>query len=210
MPTKLLVLGATGGTGRAVVEQSLERGYDVAVLVRAPERLGDLATRVEVHTGSADDRERLVEAMRGRDAVISALGVGQTLEPNGLIARCAPAIVDAMRDAGVRRLIFTSAFGVGTTKPSLPLFPRIFSALLLKNIYRDKNEGEAAIRASGLAWTLVHPSMLRDGPKSGNVRAGEQLALSGFPKISRADVAAFLLGQLDDESWLRKSVVISS
>jgi uncharacterized protein YbjT (DUF2867 family) len=111
---------------------------------------------------------------------------------------------------GVRRLIFTSAFGVGDTYRDVPMVPRIFIRVLLQDIYRDKALGEAALRASGLDWTLVYPTGLVDGPAIGHCRAGERLSLRGFPRIARADVASFLLTQLDDQTYVRKGVLISS
>ena len=121
-----------------------------------------------------------------------------------------PRIVRAMEDHGIRRLIFTSAFGVGDTRRDVPLVPRIFIRLLLQDIYRDKELGEATLRASGLDWTLVYPAGLVDGPATGQCRAGERLSLSGFPRIARADVADFLLTQIDDTTYVRKGVLISS
>ena len=180
------------------------------MFVRSPERFaGD--SRVKVVAGSIpEDREALVSAMHGQDAIISALGAGKSFQPHGLIARCGPAIVDAMRAAGVRRLIFTSAYGVGPTRSSVPLLPRIFIRLLLRRIYDDKEIGEAAITGSDLDWTLVHPSTLTNGKRTGRYRVGEHVALRGFPTISRADVADFLLSQIDSRTYVGKSVVISS
>jgi putative NADH-flavin reductase len=179
------------------------------VFVRSPERFaGD--NRVKVVAGSIpENHDALVSVMHGQDAVISALGAGKSLKPEGLIARCGPAIVNAMREAGVRRLIFTSAYGVGPTRSSVPLLPRIFIGLLLRRIYADKAVGEAAIASSDLDWTLVHPSTLTNGTRTGRYRVGEHLALRGFPTISRADVADFVLSQIDSRTHLRQSVVVS-
>ena len=206
--SKLLVLGATGGTGRCIVSQALERGHEVTAFVRSPEKRA--TTGVKVVVGSIpENADALVEAMRGQDVVISALGRGKTFKPDGLIARSTPAIVKAMKTAGVRRLIFTSAFGVSPAHTGIPFFPRLFMGTLLRNIYADKRAGESALFASDLDWTLVYPSMLNDGPKTGKYRVGEQLELSGFPKISRADVADFILNQVASRVYVRKGVIIS-
>jgi putative NADH-flavin reductase len=193
-----------------VVSLALERGYDLTVFVRTPDRF-PADSRVKVIAGSIpEDNDALVSAMRGQDAVISALGAGKSFDPHALMARAGPAIVTAMLAAGVRRLIFTSAYGVGPTRSSVPLLPRIFIGVLLRRIYADKETGEAAITGSDLDWTLVHPSTLTNGRRTGKYRVGEHLSLRGFPTISRADVAGFLLSQIDSRTYLRRSVVISA
>lgn len=208
---KILVLGATGGTGQQVIARALQQGYEVTALVRAPQRLTIRDDRVRVLVGSVtDDSHVLAEAVRGQSAVISTLGVGRSLRSGGLISRSLPRILRAMEHEGVHRLIFTSAFGVGATRRDVPLGPRMLIGVLLQNIYRDKELGETALRASALDWTLVYPTRLVDGPATGHCRVGERLPLSGFPRIARADVADFLLNQIDDPTYVRKGVLISS
>jgi putative NADH-flavin reductase len=207
----IVVLGATGPTGRHVVRQALAQGHRVTAFVRNPDKLPLRDQRLRVATGSVpDDAEAVAEAVREADAVISALGVGQSFRPRGLMARSAPVIVSAMERHGVRRLIFLSAIGVGDTIRDTPLPLRIFSRTLLRAVYADKQAADDRVRASGLDWTLVHPVMLSDGEGTGRWRAGERLDLRGAPKIPRADVASFILAQLNDPTYLRKSVVLSS
>jgi len=206
---RILVLGATGGTGRHVVQQAVDAGLEVSVLVRDPAKL-PARPRVRVHTGDLlGDAAGLANAVAGQDAVISALGVGKSFRSGRLISRSAPALVAAMQAQGVRRLVFTSAFGVGATHRDTPLLPRVFIATLLRDIYADKRDGEAVIQASSLDWTIVYPVGLTDGPRTGAYRVGERLALSGFPRIARADVAEFLLRQVTDRSQVRKGVLIA-
>lgn len=207
---KVLVLGATGGTGQQVVTQALQLGHAVTALARDPARVSLSSDRLRVIKGSVTDAEALAGAMRGQDVVISALGAGKSFKPRGLIADSVPRIVRAMKDEGVRRLVFTSAFGVGETLRDAPLVPRIFMRTLLRNIYRDKVAGESQLVDSGLDWTLVCPTGLVDGNPTGRCRAGERLSLRGFPTVRRGDVAAFLLAQIDDPSYLGKRVLISS
>ena len=209
--TKVLVLGATGGTGQQLVSQALQRGYHVTAFVRDPQGLTVSSDRLRVLTGSLiSGNPALAAAVRGQDAVISTLGVGKSFKSGALIAESMSHIVRAMEGEGVRRLIFTSAFGVGDTYRDAPLVPRIFIRSLLRDVYRDKAAGEAELRRSTLDFTLVYPTGLVDGPLTGRCRAGERLALRGFPRISRADVAAFLLSQIDDYTYIRKGVLISS
>jgi putative NADH-flavin reductase len=207
----VLVLGATGGTGRHVVAQALEDGHMVTTFVRDASKLSLVSDRLRVVAGSvSDDGPSLAMAIRGQDVVISTLGLGKSFKSHGLIAESTPRIVRAMESEGVRRLIFTSAFGVGETFRDVPLIPRLFIRTLLRDVYNDKKAGEAQLVSSGLDWTLVYPTGLSDGPATGQYRTGERLALRGFPGIARADVAAFLLAQIDDATYVRKRVLISS
>ena len=208
--TRILVLGATGATGRHVVEQAVAAGADVTVVVRDPAKLSPPVRPVRILTGDLLHQTAvLTAAVAGQDAVISVLGVGQSFKPGGLIRTTAPAIVGALQQQGVRRLIFTSAFGVGATRQDTPLLPRLFIATLLRHVYADKEAGEEAILSSLLDWTIVYPVGLTDGPRTGTYRAGERLTLSGFPRIARADVAEFLLKQVDDPGFVRKGVLVA-
>jgi putative NADH-flavin reductase len=208
---KILVLGATGGTGREVVSQGLQQGHEVTAFLRPPERMATRAERLRVIVGDVtSDGEALDEAVRSQDAVISALGIGKSFRPRRLMARSVPRILDAMRRQGVRRLIFTSAFGLGDTWRDTPFLPRIFIRTLLRAVYADKAAGEEILQRSELDWTLVYPTGLTSGPRTGRYRAGERLKLTGFPTISRADVADFLLRQVEDRTYIRKGVLISN
>ncbi len=206
----LLILGATGGTGQHVVAQALHRGFVVTALARDPARLNIASDRLHVLAGSVTDEATLAAAMRGQDAVISTLGVGKSFRSGGIIGRAVPLIVSAMEAEGTRRLILTSAFGVGETRRDTPVIPRLFIRTFLRDICRDKEVGEAALRRSGLEWTLVYPTGLADRPGTGQYRVGERLALRGFPTIARADVADFLLNSVADGAYLRRCVLVSS
>lgn len=207
----ILVLGATGGTGQEVVSQALALGFIVTVFVRNPQKLTSSDERLRVRSGSiTEGGPTLADAVRGQEAVISALGVGKSLRSGGLIARAVPKIVGAMQAERVSRLVFTSAYGVGATQRQLPTLPRILVRLLLRDIYKDKEAGEEQLRRSDLEWTLVYPVTLTDHPPSGRYRVGAQLSLRGLPTVSRADLAAFLLKQLDDRQFVRRGVLISS
>ena len=211
MTPRLLLLGATHGTGLHVLKQALARGHQVTALVRDPARLTVTSDHLRVLTGdvTADDTA-LSTAMQGQDVVISTIGRGLSFKSNGLMAAATPRIVRAMEARGVRRLIFTSGFGVGETWRDTPFLARLFAATLLRGIYADKTAGEVHIRRSALDWTLVYPVGLNDKPATSAYRAGARLALSGFPTMPRADVADFLLSQIDDTNFIRKGVLVAS
>ena len=207
---KLLILGATGGTGQQLLTQALEAGHEVTGFARSFAQTPVQHERLHLVAGSVtDDGAMLAHAVRGQDAVISALGRGKSFKSASLIQRSVPAIVSAMQTHGVRRLIFTSAFGVRDTLQDAPLFSRLMFHLLLSDIYADKAVGEELIRGSDLGWTLVQPALLTNGPLTRKYRVGEHLQLRGMPKISRADVAHFILSQLDDSAYMRKVALIA-
>ena len=208
---KLLVLGATGGTGQEVASQALENGHLVTAFVRDPSRLKVPADRLRILTGTVTgDGAPLATAVRGQDVVISALGRGMSLKSEDLMAQSMPAIVRAMESEGVRRLIFTSAYGVGVTWRDVPPLGKIVITVFLRNLYADKVVGEAELQRSVLDWTLVYPVQLTNGPRTGRYRFGERLELHGLPRVSRADVADFILTQIEDRSFVRKGVIVSN
>jgi len=207
---KLLVLGATGGIGRQVVSQALDAGHQVTAFVRHPDKMGIRHERLTLTIGDVTaGGSALSSAVRGQDAVISALGRGNSFKADGLMQRAVPSIISAMQTNHVRRLIFVSAMGVGDTSRDAPVMPRIFHRLLLRGIFADKRAAEDIIRRSDLDWTIVHPTGLTYGPLTGTYRIGEHLTMRGFPTISRADTAHFILRQVDDGS-MRKVVIVSS
>jgi putative NADH-flavin reductase len=208
-PKKLLILGATGRTGQQIVTQALQAGHEVTALSRSADRI-PVHDRLHLVAGSVTGEESmLAQAVRGQDAVISALGRGMSLKADSLIQRSVPVILSAMQTQRVRRLIFTSALGVGDSIRDVPLFSRMVMRFLLRDIYADKVAGEELIRRSDLDWTLVQPPQLTNGPLTRSYRVGERLALRGMPRISRADVAHFILSQLDDTAYIRKVVLIA-
>lgn len=205
---KTLILGSTGGTGQQLIKQALEQHHEVTALVRDTSKLTISQENLTVVKGDALDRNVLLKAVEGKDAVLSALGVGKSLNPKGLIANAAGLLIAAMNATGVKRLIFLSAFGVGETYRQASFIQRIIFSTFLRKMYADKVKGDDQIRNSNLGWTLIYPVLLTDKPGTGNYKAEEALPMKGMPKISRADVADFMLKQLKDNTFLRKPVVV--
>lgn len=206
---KLLVFGATGSSGRQLVQQALKQGHEVTAFARNPDAIS-ADERLRIVVGDTTrDAEQIAAVVRGQDAVVSALGRRNTFRSDNLIARSMHSIVPEMEQAGVRRLVLMSAFGVGESCRDAPLIPRIMYRVLLRDIFADKKSAEDDIRRSSLDWTIVYPVLLTDGPPTGNYRVGERLELHGMPKISRADVAHFMLSELKNRAFVRKVAVIS-
>jgi len=206
---KLLVLGATGLTGKHVVSQALEPGRELTVLVRDRARLADPSPRLRIVDGDVQNGAALAEAINGQHAVISAIGRGKSFKSENLIARSVPGILAAMQTHGVTRLLFTSALGVGDTYQDSPPLAKLFFRTLLRGIYADKAIGDRLIRNSPLDWTIVQPVVLTEGPLTRQYRVGEHLPLSGMPAISRADTAHFIVGRINDQSTYRKTLIIA-
>ena len=210
MPSRILVVGATGGTGREVVLQALAAGHDVTALARTATRLPIEHPKFRAIDGALpQDTALLSNAMAGQDVVISTLGRGRSLGSHHLLEQSVPVVLTAMRAHGVRRLIFTSAIGVGDAVHDIPFLPALFARTLLRGIYADKIIGERMVRESRLDWTIAQPAGLTDGPRTGRYQAAPRLTLSGVPKIARADVAHFLLAQIDDRSSVGKTLVLA-
>jgi putative NADH-flavin reductase len=207
---KILVFGATGATGKQVVTQAFSQGHTVTAFVRDPEALPMKDPRLRLVVGDTTrDRQAIAEAVRDQDFVVSALGRRKTLKSDDLMSQSMRLIVSAMENAGVHRLILMSAFGVGGSYLDSPLIPRIMYRFLLSDIFADKKAAEDRVRLSRLDWTIVYPVLLTNGPLTGNYRVGQRLELKGIPKISRADVAHFMLAEAQARGFMRKVAAIS-
>ncbi len=197
---KILILGATGPTGRLIVTQALARGYDVTALVRSPEKAGDLKG-AKLIVGDARDKNALRQALKSRNAVISALGTpASPFRKVTLLSTATRALVNAMKAEQVSRLVCITGIGAGNSAGHGGfLFDKLIFPLILSKVYADKNRQEAIVRDSGLDWVLVRPTVLNNTAGGAPVRALTDL--SGFDggTISRADVAGFVLDQLHQD-----------
>ena len=204
---KVLVLGATCGTGRLIVRDAVAKGHSVVALVRS--KASANLPGLDMIEGDARDESALTRALDGCDAVISALGSGMGFRKVDLLAVATRALVTAMTRHGMHRLVCISALGVGDSRGHGGfVFDRLFLPLLLSHAYKDKEGQEAAIRASSLDWVVVQPAMLTDDPARGSVRAFTDFTTVKGGKIARADVARFVVEQLTTDTWLRRIPVL--
>ncbi|WKD35223.1 NAD(P)-dependent oxidoreductase [Streptomyces xanthophaeus] len=215
---KITVFGATGGVGREVVRQALDAGHEVTAVVRDPSRL-PLPAHERLHVATVTDVtdvEAVLPVVSGRDAVVSALGPA-----NNKQARTKPvagpalsAITSAMDRAGVRPLSAVSAAPVGPLPESAGIFTRavVFPLLrrLLRDVYADLADMEAAMAASGTRWTVVRPPMLQNKPRTGTYRRAIDANVPGGRVIPRADVADALLAALTDPDCAGHAVGVAS
>lgn len=207
---QLLVVGATGGTGRQAVEQALNRGHYVTALVRDPAKLIIQHPNLTVLTGDVLKRETILPAVRRQDAVFCALG-GRIGQQDHAVGEGTKNLIAAMHQAAVRRLLVVSSLGVGSSYADVSLPSKLFIKTLLSGPIAEKEIQEQAVRESGLDWVIARPTSLNDNPATGQYKAAEHLKFTTFamPRISRADVAAFLLDQLDSDAYLHKAVTIT-
>lgn len=202
---KLLVLGATGGIGREILRQGLERGHAITAFVRLPDRLGDLRDRVTTVQGDLMDANAMANVFGGHDGILSAFGP-TTLRPSTMRREFGRALVSGMRKSGVRRCeLVSAAFLFG----DIGLFGNLLKATIFRGMSPDMAGMEAAIHATELDWTIVRPPRLTNGPITKNYRvADDNLPPGGF-FISRADVAHFMLGEVEAPAHLRRIVGLS-
>jgi uncharacterized protein YbjT (DUF2867 family) len=204
----ITIFGATGTIGRLVVEQALADGHDVTTFTRDAARVTAEHDRLQVVEGDVTDPAACLPAVKDADAVIVALGAGRK---GGVREAGTRAVVAAMKQAGVGRLVCQSTLGVGSSRPNLNLvWKYVMFGALLRPAYADHMRQERAVEESDLDWTIVRPSAFAD-QSPGPVRHGFGGSESGLRlKIARADVAAFLLAQVEDETYLRRAVSVST
>lgn len=205
---QIAVFGATGGTGQQVVQQALAAGHSVTALVRDPSRLAAQDERLTVVEGDVLDRAKVDETVSGADAVIVSLG-NTSNNPDYIVSRGTEVIVDSMTAAGKpMRLIVVSSLGVGESRDQVPFAFKMLMNTVLKKAIDDKERQEALVKASGFDWIIVRPGGLTNGPATGSYKAGVDVKLTAG-QVSRADVAAFVLLQLDDDTYLHQAPAIT-
>lgn len=204
---KLAVFGATGGTGRQVVWQALERGDLVQVLVRNPTKLDITHPNLTVITGDVLDPQRVAECVAGVEAVVCSLG-NTPNNPTNIVTQGTQYLIPAMKEAGVSRLVVVSSIGIGDSQDQVPFAFKMLMRTMLRAAMADKEAQEELVRNSGLDWIIVRPGGLTDGPKTGQYTFGlDRSIMAG--RVSRADVAEFVLRQLMDNTFLRQTPAIT-
>jgi len=186
------VLGGTGSVGRQVVEEALNAGHEVTVLGRDPAHLGSLAGRVDFVQGEVTD-PRSFEGLAGAQAVISTLSADRS-HSTDLMTRAMTTTIEAMRRAGVRRLVVLTNASVLAPGDRPTLVQRLIRAILERRLGRvnaDHRGQAAVVRGSGLDWTIVRAPRLVDRPAAGRYRVGNVDARARI-SIGRSDLAGFI------------------
>lgn len=207
---RILIIGGTNGTGRQVVVQALRRGHDVTLMGRNPTSVRLEHSSLRVLKGDVTDSASLRPGIEGQDAVIFAVGatLGALKTNPNIFSDGTRNTIDEMRERGVKRLVVLSSHGSGDSKPFAGfILTKIIKPLLLAPYYNDHERQEDLVRFSELDWVIVRPSMLTNGPAKGKFAI---VAPAGaIPmRISRADVAGFLLKAAETNEYLGKAVSI--
>lgn len=204
----ITVFGATGTVGHLVVDRALAAGHQVTAFTRDRARVIQVHDRLRVVEGDVTVATDCLPAVQGADAVIVTLGDGR----RGTVREAGTrAVIAAMSQAGVQRLVCQSTLGVGSSRANLNFFwRRVMFGALLRKAYDDHVRQEGVVTGSGLDWTIVRPSAFTDQAVDG-VRHGFGTDTDGLRlKISRADVAGFLLTQAEEPAYLRQAVSLSA
>lgn len=205
----VLVIGASRGIGLETVKRALAAGHEVRALARSADAIAIDDPALTIIPASVLDEEPRDLAVRGTDAVITAIGVPPTLSPVRLFSQCARVVTESMQAHDVRRLIAVTGIGAGPTREVGGFFyTRVVRPVLLHTIYEDKDREEAIIRDSGLDWTIVRPGYLTRLAPRGHCRALTDPAdwEGGF--ITRGDVADYLVRIIDDRETIHQTPLL--
>jgi putative NADH-flavin reductase len=209
---RLAIFGATGRTGRHLVEQALDQGHEVTAVVRDPSRLAVPAhERLRVITADVTDPADIAPAVEGADAVVTTIGKRDP-GPTTICADSGRSIIEVMRKAGVRRLLVVGAAGMVTDAGDGPVTRHVVKPILgrlLRDAFADMRRCEEEVRAAELDWTIVRPPRLLDKEPTGTYRTAYDISLRGGRTISRADLAACILGLIADRSSVRRHVSVA-
>lgn len=212
---RILLLGATGRTGRHVLEEALARGHEVNALVRGADRLGP--TRARVFDGSPYEPGQIERAIDGCEAAVSALNVSRNSDnplsrlraPKDLMSRSIGHAIAAMRRSGLRRIAVVSSLGVGDSKPRMPAVIRGIMALTnIRHAMRDHERQEQLLMSSDLDWTIVRPALLHDG-EPGELRIALTLDEPLGGKTSRRAVASLLVQVVEEGRYIGQALSIT-
>jgi putative NADH-flavin reductase len=211
---RVAIFGANGPTGRLLTDQALAAGHTVVAVTRQPDAFPLTHRRLEVVAADVHDAASASAAIDGCDAVLSTLGVPFSREPITIYSGGAKNITDAMRQHGIKRLVVVSS---SATHPHHHadggfLLNRVLQPIVTKTIgkttYADMRAMEALVRDTDLAWTIMRPSGLFDLPEVTNYRLDEDEAPGVF--TARVDLAAAMLSQLDDDTFVGKAVAVTT
>jgi putative NADH-flavin reductase len=205
---KLTIFGASSATGTQLVEKALAAGHEVTAFVRDPSKLIRSNGRLNVVAGDALNPAQVEEAVKGADAVLSTLGPKG--KPTVMAAKSTKHIVEAMEKHGVRRLVVVSVAGIPVAQDQRGLnVVSCLIKLLMKDVFADREDQLKVLEASLVDWVAVRVPRLTDGPQIGSVKA-----FFGNPtpamKVTRADLADFMLQQLSTDQWLRQAPILSN
>jgi putative NADH-flavin reductase len=207
---RVLIIGASKGIGLETTRQALDAGHLVRALARSASAIAISNPSLEKMRGDALKIEDVEMALLGVDVVIQTLGVGlgDLLRPVHLFSDATRVLIEAMRSLGVKRLICVTGFGAGDSRESISCLQRLPFQIVFGRAYDDKSLQEKMIKENELDWTIARPGVLTNGPQTGNYQILSEATQWRNGIISRADVAEFLVRQIGDQTYIRKTPVL--
>ena len=210
---KITIFGATGATGKKVVEQALELGHEVKAFVRNPEKMDISNKKLTLVKGDVTNQKEVEQAVESTDGVIVAIGASPDMHADIVMEQGTKNIINAMKKHGAKRIIVQSSYAMSGSPEGIEFMKKMGMGekqiAMVKPVLDDKTKQEEAIQASGLKYTIVRPLMLNDELKTGKYRVGENLDVKVGDAISRADVADFMLKILTSNEFVGKIVSLS-
>jgi putative NADH-flavin reductase len=197
---KLVIFGATGGTGKQLVERALAAGHDVTAAARRPEAIETKHDKLRVVKADVLDPAQVADAIAGAEVVLSAIGPANNKKPGTLMSEGTRHMLAGCQQHGVRKFVFESGLMVGDGRGLGPFAKMAVGTFrwLNKALTAEKRIAEAAIRESGLDWVIVRPGNLDHSPPTGKYKTGVDLRINPAKKLSHSDVAAFMLTAAGD------------
>jgi len=207
---KILIIGGSRGIGKVLLECAVKDQHQATVLARYPEKIKTTGPDVHIMQGDVLDKKTLTSAVKGQEAIISCIGVPITFKPVSLFSQAAENLVEVMDGTVDQKLIAVTGIGAGDSSGHGGfLYDKIFKPMFLKTIYQDKDREEAIIRGSNLNWLIVRPAGLTNGPRTGIYHVMNDLNGVVAKRISRLDVADFILRQLADPDQFGKTPLLT-
>jgi putative NADH-flavin reductase len=203
----IVIFGASGATGLQLVKQALAKRHAVTAFVRSTSRITIRHERLTIVQGNVIDYPVVEQAIKGKAVVLSALGADNMFRYDRVVVDGMAHIIRAMESTGVHRLVYMSFIGVHESRKDAGFVISRIAPRLLRTEIAGHEARERLIRQSNLHWTIVQPPTLTSGALTQTYRIGEEIRSNAFaPKLSRADVADFMLKQLSDQGFIRKAV----
>ncbi len=204
---KMAVIGATRGIGLALVRTALADGHDVSALVRDPSKMPPLRGNLRIAVGNAENTRDVKDFVEGQDVVCDCLGTGKVTQKITMFSRSAENLAAALKPEQL--LIAVTGIGTGDSKGSGGfLYDKVFMPIVLKRMYADKDVQEQIIKSRIARWIIVRPGFLTNGPHTGKYRALVDLRGLKGGKISREDVADFMLRQAKSPGFLNQTPLL--
>lgn len=204
---KIAIIGATRGIGMELVKAALDEGHEVTALVRTPSQMSLSHKQLQVIEGSAEDYDAMAKAVEGQDVVCDCLGTAKVMQKTTLFSQSAEHLAKALKPEQL--LIAVTGLGAGDSKGHCGfVYDKLYLPLILRRIYADKDRQEQIIQTKLKKWIIVRPGFLNNGPRTGNYRAITNLEGIHGGKISRADVADFILSQAKSPQYIGQTPML--